>query len=113
MKVWINREDVDFDVVESMEPVQEWPLVEENPDHDVVEYPTRMAKFNNVRSVTLFFPGNFGGDEETVLTYLGFKGEFEELKQDPIVTLYELNANPADHPQVTAKEFSQFGRNIQ
>ena len=42
---WINREDVDFDVVEGMEPVQEWELVEESPDHDVIEYPTRYMRW--------------------------------------------------------------------
>lgn len=37
---FINRDDVDFDVVESYTPVQTWELVEGSDD--VVEYATRL-----------------------------------------------------------------------
>jgi hypothetical protein len=41
-----------------------------------------MVKFNNVRSVTLFFPENFAGSDVTRVDYIGFKGEWEELKEE-------------------------------
>ena len=36
---YINREDVDFDLAESLEPVQEWELIRDTAD--VVEYQTK------------------------------------------------------------------------
>lgn len=39
-----------------------------------VDYPTKLAKMQNVSDITLFVPSNFGADS-TVITYLGFKGE--------------------------------------
>lgn len=64
-----------------------------------------MAKFNNVRSLTIFFPSNFDDSDETRVDYIGLKGEWQEMKEDPIITVYELNANPADHPKTKAEEF--------
>ncbi|KAI9208443.1 galactose-binding domain-like protein [Polychytrium aggregatum] len=95
MKAFINREDIDFDSADSTKPDQEWELVED-PGQDLPEYPTRMAKFSNVRSLALYFPSNFGADTTTI-TYIGFKGEWTEVNKDPIITIYELAANPADH----------------
>ncbi|KAI7878320.1 DUF1000-domain-containing protein [Lichtheimia hyalospora FSU 10163] len=94
VKVFINRDDVDFDVVESYTPVQTWELVEGSDD--VVEYATRITKFTNVRNITLFFPDNFG-NETSIVRFIGFKGEWSEIKRDPIITVYEASANPADH----------------
>lgn len=39
-----------------------------------VDYPTKLAKMQNVSDITLFVPSNFGADS-TIITYLGFKGE--------------------------------------
>ncbi|CAO3599888.1 unnamed protein product [Absidia cylindrospora] len=94
MKVFINRDDMDFDAAESYTPTQEWELVQQHDE--VVEYGTRVTKFTNVRNLTLFFPDNFGADT-SVIRYVGFKGEWTEMKRDPIITVYEANANPADH----------------
>eukprot|EP00158_Paraphelidium_tribonemae_P000881 Partr_v1_DN23595_c0_g2_i1_m14349 putative PITH (C-terminal proteasome-interacting domain of thioredoxin-like) domain containing 1 len=110
MRVWINRQDVDFDLASTLTPTQEWDHLVEASAGGVIEYEVRMAKFNNVRSVTIFFDGNVGGGDVTRVEYLGFKGEWEELKQDPVITVYELNANPADHPKTKAD--SQTGNNM-
>ncbi|KAK9729627.1 hypothetical protein K7432_000145 [Basidiobolus ranarum] len=103
MKVIINREDVDFDNADSMTPTQEWELVQAEAHKDVVEYATRITKFTNVRSVTLYFPENYGEDT-TVLTYIGFKGDWTEINEDPIITIYELAANPADHKTPSSEQ---------
>jgi hypothetical protein len=60
-----------------------------------------------VRNLTLFFPENGSGDEDSVTTirYIGLKGEWEEVKRDPIITIYELAANPADHPKTESGVF--------
>jgi len=90
---YTNREDVDFDAVESYMATQEWDLVQTG---EVVEYNTRISKMTNVRNVSLYFPMNFGNDT-TRLTYIGLKGEWTEIRNDPVVVLYEATANPADH----------------
>ncbi|KAH7030417.1 galactose-binding domain-like protein [Linnemannia elongata] len=95
MKAFINKDDLDFDNAESTVPTQEWDLVEDTHGQ-VAEYSTRVAKFASIRSLTLFFSENFGGDT-TKISFIGLKGEFSELKRDPIITVYELQANPADH----------------
>ncbi|KAL0077001.1 galactose-binding domain-like protein [Phycomyces blakesleeanus] len=94
LKVFINRDGMDFDAAQSYTPTQTWELVQGH--NDVLEYSTRITKFTNVRTLTLFFPDNFGGDT-SIVRFLGFKGEWTELKRDPIITVYEANANPADH----------------
>ncbi|KAG2202257.1 hypothetical protein INT46_009983 [Mucor plumbeus] len=94
MKVFINRDDVDFDAADSYTPTQEFELVEGT--NEVVEYGTKITKFSSVRSITLFFPENFGSDT-SIVRFIGFKGEWTEVKRDPIITVYEANANPADH----------------
>jgi PITH domain len=59
---------------------------------DVAEYPIKRVNFNNVRNLTLFIEDNWsGGDEEVSrLWYLGFKGEWTELKDAPLVAVYEV-----------------------
>ncbi|KXN72385.1 UPF0424 family protein [Conidiobolus coronatus NRRL 28638] len=94
MKAFINKDDIDFDYVSSATPVQEWELVD-GISHEV-EYQTRITKFNNVRNLSLYFPDNFGA-ESTEIIYIGLKGEFTELKDDPIITVYELQPNVKDH----------------
>ncbi|TPX69610.1 hypothetical protein SpCBS45565_g02347 [Spizellomyces sp. 'palustris'] len=96
MKAYINRDDVDFDTADTTEPTQEWELVRDVPKGQLAEYPTRIAKFSNIRNLTLYFPENFGDDISRIY-YIGLKGEWMEINKDPIITIYELAANPSDH----------------
>ncbi|KAF9178208.1 hypothetical protein BGZ51_008027 [Haplosporangium sp. Z 767] len=102
MKAFVNRDDLDFDNAESTVPTQEWDLVEDSYGQ-VAEYNTRVAKFTSIRNLTLYFSENFGGDT-TKISFIGLKGEFSVLKKDPIITVYELQANPADHKVPGTKE---------
>ncbi|KAF9172517.1 PITH domain-containing protein 1 [Mortierella sp. AD011] len=95
MKAFVNCDDLDFENAESTVPTQEWDLIED-ANGQIAEYNTRVAKFTSIRSLTLFFNENFGGDI-TKINFIGLKGEFSVLKRDPIITIYELQANPADH----------------
>jgi hypothetical protein len=90
-KVFINR-DIDFD---STDHVQEWQMVQHTHGW-LPEYHTRVAKFGNVRSISLFFTANHGAPT-TRISYIGFKGDFSPLNKDPIITNYEIAANPSDH----------------
>jgi len=59
----------------------------------------KAAKFSNVRSLTLFFPAAQGADNVRIY-FLGFLGEWHEIKERPGVILYEAQANPADHIKI-------------
>lgn len=67
---------------------------------EVVEYTLRVTKFTNVRSISIFIPSNQGGADITRVYYIGFRGEWQELKKDPVITMYEAAANPADHAKI-------------
>lgn len=63
MRAFVNRTDVDFDLAQQLPPAQEWGMVEDPSGS--TEYQTRPAKFQGVASLTLHFPGNFGGGGST------------------------------------------------
>ena len=54
-----------------------------------------MAKFAQVRSLTLFVDTNHGQDT-TRITYLNFRGIFTQLNTEPVVAVYELKPLPDD-----------------
>jgi hypothetical protein len=64
-----------------------------------MELPVKRALFNNAHSITLFIEDNHsnGYEDVTSLSYLGFRGNFTQLRKDPVVAFYEAAANPADH----------------
>ncbi|KGN62400.1 PITH domain-containing protein 1 [Cucumis sativus] len=95
MRVFINREGIDFSDAQSMQAVQEWDLAENL--QGVLEYQTRYSKFQGVGNITLHFPDNYGGDT-TQIHYIGLKGEATQLKRDVVATIvYEITPNPSDH----------------
>ncbi len=78
----MNRDDVDFDTVESIKPDQQFELAaipaERSAIKQMPEYLTKVSKFTNVRTLVLFFPHNFtrDQDESTRINYIGLKGEW-------------------------------------
>ncbi|GAA5958996.1 hypothetical protein JCM8115_000718 [Rhodotorula mucilaginosa] len=95
MQVYANQL-LDFDEATSVDPTQTFEVP---VSRDVVEFAVRPAKFPSVQSLTLFFPSNHGEDT-TRISYVGFKGEFSNFTRDPIITVYEAQANPADHAKI-------------
>lgn len=105
IKVFTNRDDLDFDTAREMEPQSEVDLVE--PHHFVegtIDYPLRPAgRFQNISSLTVFFVDNFGsvdGDGEdvsTIVTYVGVKGRGSSVKRQAVETVYESQGMPDDH----------------
>ena len=85
-------------------------------------YP-RPSKFSNVSSVTLFFPASQGA-ETTRIYYVGFLGQWSAVrslyiysksrvelnnsrlqrKQEPVIAVYESQANLADHEKIQGTE---------
>ncbi len=61
-----------------------------------IEYPTRISQFQNVQSLTLFFPECRSGDV-TRINYIGLHGEFTKVYRDTIIKIAEVAARPEDH----------------
>ncbi|KAJ2403321.1 hypothetical protein GGI23_000026 [Coemansia sp. RSA 2559] len=106
VKVFANRDDLDFDTVGQCTCTQEWDLVDQALEP--IEYSVRAAKFNNVRCLTLYFPANFG-DPETVLYFLAFRGEWTKFTNTPVVSTYELNPRAADHKTPASERMGHHG----
>ncbi|GAA6010727.1 hypothetical protein JCM11491_002917 [Sporobolomyces phaffii] len=105
MKVFANRQ-LDFDEATSTEVTQEFEIAE---TREAAEYIVRPAKFPSVTSLTLFFPSNYGEDTTRIL-FIGFRGEYSPMTRDPIITVYEAQANPADHQKISGLDTTAHSR---
>ncbi|KAF2129204.1 DUF1000-domain-containing protein [Dothidotthia symphoricarpi CBS 119687] len=97
LKLFLNADGgFDFDTASDKPATQELCVSQTN---DVQEIPVRRVLFNTTRSLGLFFEDNWsdGEEDETRITYLGFKGDFLRLNKEPVSVLYEAAANPSDH----------------
>lgn len=95
LKVYLNREDVDFGNAGDLPAVQQWDLVEDRRGE--VEYQTKYTKFQGVASITMFFPSSFNEDR-TRLHFIGFKGEATTHRREQVVqAVYEVAPVPEDH----------------
>lgn len=86
----------DFSTAEDSTATQEFELSQTS---EIQELPVKRARFNAVQRLCLFFPDNFGDGEEdeTRISYIGFKGEWMTLGQAPRNIIYEAAARPVDH----------------
>lgn len=97
VRLFVNREDVDFDVAEQLPPQQEFDLLDDH-DRGHVEYPLRPTKFSMVRSITLHFVDNFVQQGCTELQFVGFKGKMlHTAREPPKQVIYEAKPNVQDH----------------
>lgn len=101
VKLYANRNDIDFSNVEQIVPTQEISL---SNSTDIIQYPLRASKFSSVHSLVLYFPSSFSRTESLRLFYLGFYGIYTPLTRDPVITIYEAQPNMADHESVKSKE---------
>ncbi|KXN84565.1 PITH domain-containing protein P35G2.02 [Leucoagaricus sp. SymC.cos] len=96
VKLFANEENMDFDDTGDRAPTQEFDVA---PGREVGEYAVKTVKFSNVSSLTLYFPEGQGADTIQIY-YLGFLGHWTERKNNPVITVYEAQANPADHSRI-------------
>jgi hypothetical protein len=103
IKVFSNRDDLDFDTARDMEPQC---MLELLPSHHFVEgtidYPLRPAgRFQNISSLTIMFVDNWAGDDDddvsTIVTYVGIKGKGSRQKRMAVETVYESRGMKKDH----------------
>ncbi|KAJ7366440.1 DUF1000-domain-containing protein [Mycena albidolilacea] len=94
--LFANESSLDFQDISDKTPTQEFTVAQ---GREVGEYALRTAKFSNVSSISLFFPEAQGADT-TKIYYVGFLGLWTERKMSAPVTVYETQANLADHEKI-------------
>jgi hypothetical protein len=95
VKVFVNRDDVDFAAAAELPATQAFDLAFDADGE--IEYPVRVNKFTNVSSLLLFFTNADDDEATTQINYLGLKGTATKNKREVINVTYEAVANPADH----------------
>lgn len=119
IKLWKNNKSLDFESIDTKPHFQithprvgtDYADVDELPDEldneaQFVEHHLPRHVFSGVRHLTLFVEDIYGNEEETHLHSVELRGEFTELLRDPVITVYESAANPADHKAIgTAYSF--------
>ena len=104
LKVFINRDDLDFAAASDLQATQEFDL---SRTSEVQDIHVKRALFGKVQSLTLFFVDNYGEDT-TRISFLSFRGDWMQLGRAPTNILYEAAANPSDHA-VKGTSMSQTG----
>ncbi|KAJ7599067.1 galactose-binding domain-like protein [Mycena floridula] len=96
LALFANADNMDFGDASEKTPTQEFAVVQ---SREVGEYAVMTAKFSNISSITLFFPDSQGADTSQIY-YVGFLGSWTARKATPVITVYEKQANPADHKKI-------------
>ncbi|EJD06680.1 DUF1000-domain-containing protein [Fomitiporia mediterranea MF3/22] len=94
--LFANEDNVDFSDIAEKEPHQEFAVPQ---SRDIGEYAVKASKFSNLSSLTIFFPEAQGGDSTKVF-YIGLRGSWSARKRDAVITVYESQANLADHEKI-------------
>jgi len=99
LKLFKNRDDLDFSTASELTPTQTIEIPQPVPGADVFDLPLNRAHWNTTTSITVFVEDNWSAGEEDVTKfgYIGFKGQFMALNREPVSFLYEAAANPNDH----------------
>ena len=111
LHVFLNRDDVDFDNVESLDSTQSWELPARRVDAvdgEQLHYPTAFAKFQNVQTLVLYIPANYGA-ELTKILFLGFRGVSTADRRGVVHATYEARAVPTDHKPSEAVSGASMG----
>jgi len=102
MRLWVNRDDIDFTTVNEIQPAQERFI----PYDEACELkiPTNpQAKFQRVKTLTILLDRPFDEEEQLAIGYIGLWGQATQFKRGAVNAVYEAWANPADHPKEEAK----------
>jgi hypothetical protein len=116
VKLFTNRDDLEFDLAARLKPVQEFDVPPGGGGAaEPLEFPVIGAKFSNVHLLSLYFtatgpgavppPGAAAAPGSPPLPaagslrlyYVGLKGEFAPAAKHPTNITYELRPQAADH----------------
>jgi PITH domain len=101
VKLFANKEEMDFSDAADTSPLQEIDLVEDSDGS--VEYPLKpAAKFASVRSLTFYFDDDgMDGVEDIAsrINFIGLKGDFDKRhdRREAVIAVYESRAQQQDH----------------
>jgi len=102
VRLFKNRPHMTFDAA-AAKADQEFELVQD--DEGVIEYAPKVVTFSSVHHLTLHFPSNLGGEEETKIYYVGLKGEFSKAERTGVVNaVYEARPMAKDHKAENQEE---------
>ncbi|KAH3668348.1 hypothetical protein OGAPHI_002102 [Ogataea philodendri] len=122
IKLYKNQPSLDFDSVGTTKATHEieHPQIGVEFDDDLpeefvaedtfVEHYLPRRLLTGVTSLSIFFQNNWADDDDEVLKLYSveLRGEFTPLTKDPVVTLYESAANPADHKNMLSQETKNY-----
>eukprot|EP00237_Pycnococcus_provasolii_P004252 CAMPEP_0119196860 /NCGR_PEP_ID=MMETSP1316-20130426/11822_1 /TAXON_ID=41880 /ORGANISM="Pycnococcus provasolii, Strain RCC2336" /LENGTH=209 /DNA_ID=CAMNT_0007192599 /DNA_START=132 /DNA_END=761 /DNA_ORIENTATION=+ len=96
VRVFTNRENMDFQTAQEAPPVQSWDLLQDYRAQTVAEYTCKPGKFVGVHTLTMHFPSSYGADE-TNISFIGFKGTASGVvREAPKNLVYESQPTPED-----------------
>lgn len=94
LSCYCDQENIDFNNVEDFRPAQSFNLPA-NP-MGTVELITTLHAFTNITTLVLYFQGNLGDVESSVLSYIGMQGDHTHYKREAVNTVYEVLCNGQD-----------------
>lgn len=101
MKLFVNRDDLDFETARELPAQQEMELLPHSHfEEGTIDYPCRPAgRFHGITSLTIYFFENDNDEEETAteITFVGLKGKGTNMKRMAVTAVYETQAMPEDH----------------
>ncbi|QPG77264.1 hypothetical protein FOA43_004672 [Brettanomyces nanus] len=118
VKFYNTNQDLDFDNINSVDVTYqaEHPQVgvddsnestedELVDDMSFVEHYLPRHLFTGVSTLTVFLEDNWSNDDDYALHLYSveLRGEFHQLKRNPVVTIYESASNPADHKIILSR----------
>jgi hypothetical protein len=103
VKLFTNRDDLDFETVQELQPDATLQLLP--PEHFVegtIDYTLRPAgRFQNISSLCMYFQDNHHQPDDelvsTILTFVGLKGKGSRQKRMAVEAVYESRGMPKDH----------------
>ena len=69
-------------------------------------YPIKPNLFPNVSLLQVYLKDNWNNNEQLELLHIELRGQSLQIIKDPVITLYEVAANPQDHPQIIGNTHS-------
>lgn len=111
IRLYKNQPQISFDLLPNLIVTQEltYPqgvgigISTSEENQGIVEFPLNRPKFANTKTLSIFVHTNYGM-RYTKLAYIGVRGEFFQLKKEPVKFHYELVANPKDFRTPEARE---------
>mmetsp|Transcript_6074 Transcript_6074/g.19811 ORF Transcript_6074/g.19811 Transcript_6074/m.19811 type:complete len:209 (+) Transcript_6074:1281-1907(+) len=94
VKIFVGREDLDFQTIEDVRPDMESSLPVNLPGEAYLNvHPP--ATFTNVTNVAFFFDANHGATgDETVIQYIGMQGDHTHDVRQAVNATYEIMCQP-------------------